>query len=378
MKVNREERDKMNKVSFIIVAYNAENALPFSLGSLRKQDYPHENIEVILVDGMSTDGTKRVMISFQENESSFAKISVLDNPKRFLSCGWNVALKEATSDVILRVDAHTVFPEDFISKNMMIINEGKDICGGKVLSILQKDTSWNKTLLSAENSMFGGGFSFFRRGEKSRYTDTLAFAAYRKEVFDTVGQYDERLVRTEDNEMHYRMRKAGYKFFFSPDIVSYRYSRSSLKELLRQKYLNGYWVGLTHRVSPMAFSVFYLVPLLFVLALIVAVAITSITIWPLYVLTIAYLLVLLFSLFGAILKDGFRWSLLLQPIIIFLLHLHYGIGTAIGLCIEDKWIGLKKSEPKGILSIILYWVAELFLLPFKAMIWTLQLLICNH
>ncbi len=368
----------MDKVSFIIIAYNAENALSFSLSSLNKQDYPHENIEVILVDGMSSDGTKQKMISFQKTETSFAKVLVLDNPKHILSSGWNVALKEATGDVILRVDAHTVFPENFISSNMKIINDGKDICGGKVLSILQNDTSWNRTLLSAENSMFGGGFSFFRRGEISRYTDTLAFAAYRKEVFDSVGQYDERLVRTEDNEMHYRMRKAGYKFFFSPDIVSYRFSRSSLKALLKQKYLNGYWVGLTHRVSPMAFSVFYLVPLLFVLAIVITIASIPITIWPVIILAIVYLFVLLLSLFAAILKEGYRWSLLLLPIIIFLLHLHYGVGTAVGLCVEDKWISTNKSDQKGLLFNLLYWAVELILLPFKAMMWTLQLLACNH
>ena len=87
---------KMKKVSFIIVALNAEKALPFSLGSLTKQDYPHNNIEVILVDGMSKDDTKRVMLDFKEKESSFARVVVLDNPKRYLACGWNVALREGS------------------------------------------------------------------------------------------------------------------------------------------------------------------------------------------------------------------------------------------------------------------------------------------
>lgn len=361
----------MKKVSFIIVALNAEKALPFSLGSLSKQDYPHNNIEVILVDSMSRDGTKRIMLDFQEKDASFDRVVVLDNPKRYLACGWNVALREVTGDVVLRVDAHTKFPEDFVSKNMKLINEGQDICGGKVLSILQNDTSWNRTLLSAENSMFGGGFSFFRRGDTSRYTDTLAFAAYRKEVFDAAGPFDERLVRTEDNDMHYRMRKAGYKFFFSSEIVSYRFNRSSLKGLLRQKYLNGYWVGLTHAVCPLAFSVFYLVPLLFVSTLIVVLALIPIVVWPFYALTCAYILVLLLTLFGTLQKEGFRWSLLSLPVIIFFLHINYGIGTAVGLYLEDK---ILKNDPKGAIKKTLYWIIELVLLPVKTVCWFVKLL----
>ena len=193
------------RISFIIIALNAEHALNKSLSSLKKQDYPHKDIEVILVDGMSSDKTKKVMQDFQKEDTSFARVIVKDNPGKYLACGWNVALKEVSGDVVLRVDAHTEFPADFISKNIKCIESGEDICGGKVVSILEDDSQLNQALLESENSMFGGGFSFFRRGEECRYTNTLAFAAYNKACFDTVGQYDERLVRTEDNDMHYRM-----------------------------------------------------------------------------------------------------------------------------------------------------------------------------
>lgn len=122
----------MMKVSFIIVAYNAENALPVSLKSLSDQDYPHEKIGVILVDGLSTDNTKPKMLAYQSNETSFERVVVKDNPRKYLACGWNVALKEVKGDVILRVDAHTKFAKDFISKNVDKIEKGESICGGKV------------------------------------------------------------------------------------------------------------------------------------------------------------------------------------------------------------------------------------------------------
>ena len=102
------------KLSFIIVALNAAGTINKSLSSLKKQNYPHENIEVILVDSFSSDNTKKMMLEFQQDEKSFARVVVKDNPGKYLACGWNVALKEVTGDIVLRVDAHTEFPEDFV------------------------------------------------------------------------------------------------------------------------------------------------------------------------------------------------------------------------------------------------------------------------
>lgn len=330
------------KVSFIIVAYNAEKALDTSLRSLSGQDYPHDKIEVILVDGMSTDNTKQVMLNYQVSETTFNRIVVKDNPGKYLACGWNVALNEAKGDVILRVDAHTRFDKNFISNNIKVMKGGKSICGGKVVSLIENETPWNRLLLEAENSMFGGGFTFFRRGETEKYTDTLAFAMYRKEVFDVVGRYDERLVRTEDNEMHYRMRKAGYKFFFSPLIVSYRYSRSTIKSLLKQKYLNGFWVGLTMRVAPKAFSIAYFIPFGFVLAIIAGILIIPIHYIPIVTLFILYGIVLLLSLFISFLKGFRQTNVLLLPFLLMGLHVSYGVGTLVGLLKMPFW--LKKNK----------------------------------
>lgn len=319
------------KLSFIIVAYNAGDIINNALESLSAQDYPHDEIQVILIDGVSSDNTKQRMLDFRASEVSFAEILIEDNPGKYLACGWNVALKKAVGEIILRVDAHTRFPVDFISKNVKCIESGQDICGGRVESIIENKSSFTRVLLEAENSMFGGGFSFFRRGEQAKYTSTLAFAAYKKKVFDKTGEYNEKLVRTEDNDMHYRMRRLGYKFFFNPDIVSYRLSRNSFKSLLKQKFLNGYWVGKTIYIQPKAFSFFYFVPLAFILALIILTIFCIVSVIPLTVLAILYSLVLILSILGAIKKGGFYKEILLLPFIIFFLHVSYGIGTIKGI-----------------------------------------------
>lgn len=324
-------------LSFCVIAYNAEKTLPHLFSDLSQQDYPHHMIEVVLVDSVSSDKTKHLMQEFADN-NDFLRVLIKDNPGRTLPCGWNVALNNLKGDIVLRVDAHTSFPKDFVSKNIRCIKSGKDICGGKVISLQMERNSWQDLMLSAENSMFGGSFALFRRSEKARYTSTLAFAAYRKEVFDKVGYYNENLARTEDNEMHYRMRQVGYKFYLNPAIVSYRFSRSALKKLLKQKYMNGYWIGLTMGICPKCFSLFHFAPLLFIVAILIStlLAFGGYTIWAVLLWSVYGIMNLLMSVF-TVAKDKINIYSLLLPFVFFLLHISYGAGTLVGLIKMPFW-----------------------------------------
>lgn len=332
-------------VSFIVVAYNAEKKLLNLLRDLEKQDYDHRRIEVILVDSNSTDRTKQVMKDFAESDHGFSRVCVLDNPKKVLPAGWNIALKECYGDVILRVDAHASIPDDFVRKNIECIKSGEKICGGPRISIINENNAWQKTLLLAETSMFGSGIAEYRRKRIKKYVSTLAHAAYHKEVFQTVGGYNESLVRTEDNEIHYRMRKAGYKFCFEPAIVSYHHARNSLKHMIKQKFLNGYWIGITLGVCPRCFSWYHFAPFCFV----VAIAITTIMTWCGIILPAC----LLWGLYGggavlmttlSVSKEQFSPWYLLLPVLFLLLHLSYGLGTIIGVVRMLCTLGKSKKE----------------------------------
>lgn len=333
------------KVSFIIIAYNAEETLGTLLENLKEQDYNHELIEVILIDSNSTDRTMEIMNNFKKNYNTFNNVYILENPKKILASGWNIALKNSTGDIILRVDAHTKIPNDFITNNVKCIESGENICGGKVTSILDNKNKWTSMLIEAENSAFGGGIAKFRRGKKCQYVDTLAFASYRKNVFKDIGGYDERLVRTEDNEIHYRMKKKGYKFYFSPNIKSERFSRSSLKKLLKQKYLNGYWIGLTLGVSPKCFSKYHLTPLLFIISIIIA-TIINIRGYSLFlkIILASYIIALLAISLSSNLNKKLSIYNIFLPLILILIHFSYGIGTFIGLLKMPFWIN--KEEIK--------------------------------
>lgn len=325
-------------VSFVIVAYNAQNNISNLFECLKKQTYPKDKIEVILVDGNSVDETKKLMLEFSKSHE-FRRIIVLDNPKRTLPCGWNVALAEVQGDVIVRIDAHATMSEDFIEKNVYHIQQGKDICCGKVLSILDKAHHWGKTVNLAENSMFGGSAASFRRAEQPGFVSTGAFAMYRKSVFDSVGSYDERLARTEDNEMHYRMKKAGYRFFYDPEIVTKRQTRSSFSKLIKQKYLNGYWIGLTMGVQPRCFSLYHFVPLAFLLGIIITTMLALFGLWHLAALlwSMYALVAVAMAIVSVGTSTDTSWYCVLLPFMFLALHVGYGLGTLIGLIKLPWW-----------------------------------------
>lgn len=332
-------------VSFIVVAYNAGNKLESLFEDLKKQKYNHKDIEIILVDSDSPDNTKEVMNKFKEqNEDDFKRICVLDNPKKILPCGWNVALAASKGDIILRVDAHSSIPDNFIEKNVEKIQGGEKIVGGHRQSIIDENSSWQKTLLIAEKSVFGSGIASYRRKEEESYVSTLAHAAYSREVFKKVGGYDERLARTEDNEMHYRMKQAGYKFLLSPEIKSYHHARSTLKTMTRQKYLNGYWIGLTLGVCPGCFSIYHFAPLAFVVALIASgiMACAGIT-WPLVALTAVYMTFNIVNSIFSVIKEKKHFSYFALPFIFIILHIAYGVGTLYGIIKLPFWLKDNKT-----------------------------------
>lgn len=319
-------------VTFIIIAYNAEKYLKDSLDSLKKQSYQHDKIEVILVDSMSTDNTKAIFNDFKEKNKDFNRIVILENSKKTLPCGWNVALKQAKGEAILRVDAHTLFDTNFITNNVNELEKGENIVGGKCITITKNNSKVEQLLLIAEESIFGCGIATFRRKSEREYVSTLAFAMYRKKVFDEVGEYNEKLARTEDNEMHYRMKQKGYKFLLSPNIISYRYARSDFKSMIKQKYSNGKWIGITMKYCPKCFSVYHFIPLFFVLAIILTImmAILGIKI-PFYILLLAYTLFNILNLLIVFKNKGLKIEYLALPFLLFILHVSYGTGTIIGL-----------------------------------------------
>lgn len=333
------------KISIGIVAYNEEKYLPRLFLDLAAQTYPHKNIEIILTDSMSDDGTKECMKRFAEEKGEdFHNIEVIANPGRIQSCGWNEVLVHFSGDAVIRLDAHSHIPPDFVEKNAEVLKAGEMVCGGMRPALTDGDSKWKHTLLMAEESMFGSSISSFRRKAGCAYVKSFFHGAYRREVFEKAGGFREDLGRTEDNEMHYRIRENGFRLCMSPEILSYQYIRPDLRKMCKQKFGNGYWIGLTFGVCPGCLSLYHFVPCAFLAGIVLTTAAALCSIfWPALLMWIAYWgLALLMSIY-AVKGEKKAASQILLPFLFFILHISYGVGTAVGLCHMPFWRGKHRN-----------------------------------
>ncbi|WP_316607252.1 glycosyltransferase family 2 protein [uncultured Ruminococcus sp.] len=332
------------RVSLCTIARNEERALNGLLRDFRDQNYPHNKIEIIMVDSNSTDRTHELMDEFKETDNGFYAVKVYTCYGSNQAAAWNVAIEHATGDIIIRVDAHAQIPRQFVSRNVFNIKEGENVVGGGRPNICANPNPWTKTLQAAEESLFGSSVADYRRpAAQKEYHDSLFHAAYRREVFAKVGGFNEDLGRTEDNEMHYRIRQAGYKICCCPEIISFQHTRSTLKHMISQKYGNGYWIGLTVGVCPKCLSYFHFIPFVFLLSIIGSLLFWIVTGQPVLLAIIAamYAMFNMVNTVGAfILKKTLNPMFLILPFLFPILHLSYGVGTLVGLIKLPRW---KKS-----------------------------------
>ena len=317
------------KVSIIITARNEEKYLPMLFEDILNQTFPLQNIEVVLMDSNSTDNTGLVMEEFKKN-NEILSVQIVTNERQIQAAGFNEGVKHATGDVVLKIDAHSRIPADFVQKNVDEILAGAYVCGGNRPTVVDSADDFSKTLHIVEESALGSSIANYRKSDVKRKVNSIFHGMYRKEVFDKVGLADERLLRTEDNEFHYRVRKAGYDIIFNPEIESYQYIRPTFTKMIQQKFANGYWIGLTSHVCRDCLSLFHFGPGVFVATLLVLMMLTPVSFVPLLTVVFLYLLAVLGLSIFEISKQKFNPTLLLIPFIMIAIHFAYGVGTIKG------------------------------------------------
>jgi glycosyltransferase involved in cell wall biosynthesis len=328
------------EVSIVIPVYNEEHYIAQCLESLIKQDFPKEKFEILLVDGKSTDNTINIIESYLEQNKH---IRLLNNPDKTTPKGMNIGIKSARGNIIIVTSAHALLQNDYLSKCISTFERTDAISVGGQMITLPKNTSLiAKAISIATAHVFGVGNSKFRTSTKAGYVDTVAFGAFKKEIFDKIGLFNEQLPRNQDLEFNSRIIKNGGKIYLNPEIKSYYYNRSTLKELWKQNFTNGQWNIYTYLISQESLSTRHFIPFIFVLSIMINLLISFYSLIGkilLFIVLISHsILSFTFSLKLSIKHDMRLFTLL--PIVFLVLHLSYGCGSMWGL------ITLKRFKQK--------------------------------
>ena len=314
-------------VSVIIPIKNEEKYISNTLLSIINQKYDSD-LEIIISDGLSDDGTLRIINKLQEK---YFNIKLITNNAQIVSSGFNKALNIASGDIIIRVDGHSSLGPDFIENSVRILNEKDISCVGGPTKHFS-NTFIGKNISVAQCSYFGAGGASFRTGIKDgKFVNTLAFGAYNRSEFLKVGGYDEELIRNQDEEFNYRIIQNGGKIWIDPSIISFYYVRNSLLKLFSQYFYYGFYKVRVIQKIKSIFSLRHFIPVIFVLTLhaFLAIGIFQNKLFPVYILGGIYLLAsITFSVYESI-KHHSK-SLILLPIIYFIMHFSYGLGFLFG------------------------------------------------
>ena len=318
-------------LSVVCPIYNEEKYIAKCLDSIIEQDYPKDDIELFLVDGMSTDNTRGIIAKYQEK---YPWIKVLDNPKRIAPCAMNVGIKASSGDVIIRLDAHVLYPTNYFTvlvKNLKKL-PGAENVGAVCNTLPVNDSVEAQSIAAVLSSNFGMGNSYFRVGASEvMEVDTVPFGCFHKSIFDKVGLYDEELVRNQDDELNARIIKSGGKIYLIPDLVCEYYARDTAKKVYKMFYQYGVFKPLVNKKlgSPATIRQFF--PLCFVLGLILGPVVCAFIpiLWSVYFVVI-FLWMLLATYFSC--KDSKQLKrILVQNWIYFVVHFGYGWGYIVGI-----------------------------------------------
>lgn len=284
---------------------NEQAHLVAAVESIMSQNYPG-TLEILLAVGPSVDETDRVAKELAAKHSS---IKLIENPKGLTTAGLNLAIAQSTSDVIIRVDAHSELSPGYISRGVELLEETGAVLVGGVMSAVGK-TPLQKAVAFGYGSRFGLGGGSYHVGGKAGEAESAYLGIFEATALKAVGGYDEKIIRGEDWDLSQRLKAAGGKVWFSPELVVKYWPRSNIKALAWQFYSTGVWRGELTRRAPGKASIRYFIP-------------------PAALLLMADLVIL--AMVQAIPQQA-----LILPIALYLLVLSFASGTAKSLDLADR------------------------------------------
>ena len=328
------------KIKVIIPCRNELGYIGKCLDSLVHCNQTGVELHVWVVDGMSDDGTRALVGEYAER---YSFIKLVDNARRTTPYALNLGLEPLDYDIGIILGAHAVVDADFIINNARVLEQHPEVgCAGGIIRNVHEN-EWSEIISLAMSSVFGVGNAHFRTGGKSGYVDTVAFGAYRREVFERVGFFDEELARNQDDEFNYRVVQGGFKIYLDPAILSDYYVRGSISKLYKQYDQYGYWKVFVNKKHGAVTTLRQLAPPLWVFFLLVGW--TGVLIHPIlggmYAVVVAMYVALAFYTASRMpVKSLRKFLMLLRTFGV--LHFSYGLGYLRGV-IHFYFFGSKPS-----------------------------------
>jgi len=320
-------------VSIIIPCRNEKKFIVKCLDSVLENHYPKDKIEMFVVDGMSTDGTRDIIKNYIKK---YPFIHLLDNPKKITPVALNIGIKASKTDIIVRMDAHATYKNDYIYKCATYLEKyGADDIGGIWIVKPRENTPIGRGIAKAMSFFLGTGDAYYKIGsEKLKIVDTVPFGCYRKEIFNKVGLFNENLERSQDMEFNLRLKKAGGKIYLFPEIVGYYYARSKLKEFIIHNFKDGIWAVYPLKFVKTPFRPRHYVPFAFVIGLILLLILGLFSKIFLYIfgsVMVFYFLTIIYFSIKISLKEKDATYLFSMPIALIARHFSYGLGSIFGI-----------------------------------------------
>ncbi len=335
----------MKTVSIVIPCRNEEKYIAKCLDSILAQDYDVSKISVYVCDGKSTDGTAAIV---NEYALKHPTIILLINEKQTTPFALNLGIKASTADVSIILGAHSELYPDYVSNCIAAFAHGDLIgcTGGIIENVYENEVA--EVIGKAMSSGFGVGNAHFRTGDKDGYVDTVAFGAYKKEVFEKAGFFDEELIRNQDDEFNFRVIRHNFAIYLARNIRSKYYVRAAFDKLFKQYYQYGYWKVYVNKKHRTVTTTRQLVPLAFVLFLLIGFISSFFSPVFLYLFLaglVAYMLLSAYS--AAKISSGIKQTFQVMKAF-FILHFSYGSGYLQGII--DFFIFQKQIKKEEVLT----------------------------
>jgi succinoglycan biosynthesis protein ExoA len=319
----------MPLISIIIPCYNEQDTVLKLLEAVYAQTYPRVDLEMVIADGMSTDGTRAEIAAFADSHPDL-HIAVVDNPARSIPSALNSAMKEAQGEIIVRLDAHSVPYPNYIERCVADLQAGLGENVGGIWEIHPGAQTWvARSIATAASHPLGVGDALYRHTKKAAEVDTVPFGAFKREMLALIGFFDESLHSNEDYEFNTRIRKSGGKIWLDPSIRSIYFARPTLFALAKQYARYGFWKWQMLRRYPETLRWRQGLPPLFVLSLLGG-AILAVFL-PIFRILLAaealvYILALVAAGIQAALHHKKNFLIFGLPLAIATMHITWGAG----------------------------------------------------